>query len=256
MMMAAAVTMPQINDLIGWMRKNNCAACAARFSVQFFGAVGQTTQLNFHISGSGNNVSPQQLIFHSLPLHENHSYGASERTLCLLCTMWPTWNNPRPCLEIFIFQVLKTKRAHSSKSFILCLYLKSICVNQVKGPSAHFVQCDQQNDKCKTLNPTQSSILMWCCHCSSHQRFLNSLIIYYRCCSTNVIAEIIGCVKEGGRDWTPSRMLAVILLTLWEQNAFIVKYLFNMTLTGQPPCYSLVSPQVIQIFWHCPHSAF
>ena len=34
---------PQKNDLIGWMRKNNCAARAARFWLQFFDIVCQTT---------------------------------------------------------------------------------------------------------------------------------------------------------------------------------------------------------------------
>ena len=29
----------------------------------------------------------------SLPLHQNHSYQASESALCLFCTTWSTWNN-------------------------------------------------------------------------------------------------------------------------------------------------------------------
>ena len=39
--------MPQINDLIGGMRKNNRAAHAARFMVQFFDEVFQSTTWNF-----------------------------------------------------------------------------------------------------------------------------------------------------------------------------------------------------------------
>ena len=38
-----ATTTPQIIDLIGLMRKNNRAARAERFSVQFFDAVYQMT---------------------------------------------------------------------------------------------------------------------------------------------------------------------------------------------------------------------
>ena len=34
--MTTATVTPQINDLIGWMRKNDRAARAARFLVQFF----------------------------------------------------------------------------------------------------------------------------------------------------------------------------------------------------------------------------
>ena len=41
--------MPQINDLIGGMRKNNRAAHAARFMVQFFDEVCQSTTWNFLI---------------------------------------------------------------------------------------------------------------------------------------------------------------------------------------------------------------
>ena len=36
MMTATATTTPQINDLIGWTRKNNHAARAAHLLVQFF----------------------------------------------------------------------------------------------------------------------------------------------------------------------------------------------------------------------------
>ena len=45
MTMTTATTTPQINDLIGWLKENhgNRAVRASRFSVQFFGAVCQTT---------------------------------------------------------------------------------------------------------------------------------------------------------------------------------------------------------------------
>ena len=40
-------TTPQINDLIGWMKKNNRAARAARLLVQFFDVVWQATTWHF-----------------------------------------------------------------------------------------------------------------------------------------------------------------------------------------------------------------
>ena len=43
-MTATSTTTPQINDLIGWMKKNNDAARAARFLVQCFDVVCQTTR--------------------------------------------------------------------------------------------------------------------------------------------------------------------------------------------------------------------
>ena len=44
---ATGTTTPQINDLIGWMKKNNDDARAARFLVQCFDVVCQTTTWNF-----------------------------------------------------------------------------------------------------------------------------------------------------------------------------------------------------------------
>ena len=83
------MTLPQINDLIGWMRKNNNAACCL---VQCFDVICEMMTWNLHIWDSNDNVNPQQKIFHSLPLHENHWCQASESTLYLVCTMWQTWN--------------------------------------------------------------------------------------------------------------------------------------------------------------------
>ena len=57
---ATATTTPLINDLIGWMKKNDRAARAARFLVQFIDVAYQTTTWNFHIWASDDNVSPQQ----------------------------------------------------------------------------------------------------------------------------------------------------------------------------------------------------
>ena len=75
--------MPQINDLIDGMRKNNCAACAASFFTQFF----LCSLPNHHVN---DNTNLQQWIFHSLPLHNNHLYETSWTALQLFCTTWPT----------------------------------------------------------------------------------------------------------------------------------------------------------------------
>ena len=49
---ATTTTTPLINDLIGWIGKNNRAARAARLLVQFFDVVCQTTAWNFHFLSS------------------------------------------------------------------------------------------------------------------------------------------------------------------------------------------------------------
>lgn len=50
--------MPQIKDMIGWMRKNKNAARAACLLVQFADVVCQTTTWNCQIWCSDDNVSP------------------------------------------------------------------------------------------------------------------------------------------------------------------------------------------------------
>ena len=59
---------------------------------------------------------------------------------------------------MFIFEVLATTEARSSKSFILCLYMKTIRVKQAKVHSVYCVQRDQHGIIARDL--TQSSILM------------------------------------------------------------------------------------------------
>ena len=55
--MKTATTSSRINDLIGWVKKNNLAARAARFLVQLFDVVYQSTKWNFHFWGSDDNVA-------------------------------------------------------------------------------------------------------------------------------------------------------------------------------------------------------
>ena len=53
---STSTTSLQINDLIGWMKKNNRAARAARILLRCFGVVFQTTTWNFHIWISSTRV--------------------------------------------------------------------------------------------------------------------------------------------------------------------------------------------------------
>ena len=65
--------------------------------------------------------------------------------LVLLKATFPqtTWN--------FIFEVLTTTRARSSKSFTLCLYMKTIRTKLAKVQFAYFVQRDQHGIIAKDL---------------------------------------------------------------------------------------------------------
>ena len=105
------------------MKKNNRAARAARFLVQCFDVVCQTTTR-----------------------------------------------------EIFIFEVLTTTRARSSKSFILFFYMKTISAKQVQVARHIFCTAFPTWNDHRSLNLTQSSILMSPFRCSCRRSFLNSLL--------------------------------------------------------------------------------
>ena len=95
---ATATKTPQVNDLIGWIRKNNRAARTARFLLQIFDVVCQTVNdVNFHVWGSDDNSN------------------------------------------------------RSSKSFILCLYVKTIRAKQARVHFAYFVRRDQHGVIAKPL---------------------------------------------------------------------------------------------------------
>ena len=95
--LAAATATLQTDDLIGWMRKNNCAACAARFLVTFSDLVCQTTALNFHFWGERlRELAAVNLSFFSC-LYMINSFMPSEWKFC---STWPTWNN-RKTLNLF-----------------------------------------------------------------------------------------------------------------------------------------------------------
>ena len=115
--MTTATTTPQINHLIGSLRKNNRAARAAHLWVQRFDAVCLATPWNFHIWGSDDNATPQQQISHSLPLLANHSCQASESALRLCFTTWPTWNN-RKTFNLRQSSILWRFRCSSRRSLL------------------------------------------------------------------------------------------------------------------------------------------
>ena len=54
------MTTSEKNDLIGWTRKNNRAARAARTLAEFFDVISQMTTWNFQIQGFNENVNTQQ----------------------------------------------------------------------------------------------------------------------------------------------------------------------------------------------------
>ena len=54
--------------------------------------------------------------------------------------------------RIFIFEVLTTTRAQSSKSLVLCFYMKTIRAKQPKAYFAYFIQRDQHGIIAKHYN--------------------------------------------------------------------------------------------------------
>ena len=86
---------------------------------------------------------------------------------CFLC-LWKDLSYPRRGV-CYISRLIRLKfddgssrttRTRGRKSFILRLYMKSIRTKKAKVHFAYFVQRDQLGINRKTLNLTQSSILM------------------------------------------------------------------------------------------------
>ena len=73
-------------------------------------------------------------------LHVRHAFR------CIVLTQ-----SAKRRLEIFIFEVLMTTRARSSKSFTLCLYMKTFRTKLAKVQLAYFVQSDQHGIIAKGL---------------------------------------------------------------------------------------------------------
>ena len=111
--LATATETPHFNDLIGWMRKINRAARAARFLVQIFD-ISARWRRQILICSDGN-ASSQQLMFHSLPLNENYSCQTSESIIGLFCTKCPTWNNRKALNLITQTSILKWGFRDSSR---------------------------------------------------------------------------------------------------------------------------------------------
>ena len=107
---ATATKTPQFNDLTGWMRKINRAA---RFLAQIFD-ISARWRRQILICSDGN-ASSQQLMFHSLPLNENHSCRTSESIIGLFCSKCPTWNNRKALNLITQTSILKWGFRDSSR---------------------------------------------------------------------------------------------------------------------------------------------
>ena len=74
--------------------------------------------------------------FPSLPLHENHSWQASERALRLFCTTWSTWNN-RKRLNLTQSSVLMRRCPCSCRRSFLSSLLKLPMCCRVGGQVQH-----------------------------------------------------------------------------------------------------------------------
>ena len=106
-------------------------------------------------------------------LHVRHAFW------CIVLMYSAKWRR-----EIFIFEVLTKTGARSSKSFILCLYMKIIRAKKAKVHSVYFAGRDQHGIIAKDL--TQSSILIWRFPCSCRRSFLNSLIAGLVCRTSKI----------------------------------------------------------------------
>ena len=78
--------------------------------------------------------------------------------------------------EIFIFEVLTTTPARSSKYLIFCRCMKTIPARLSKVHAAYFVQRVLYMEWWQAINLTQSSILMWRFRCCSRRSSLNFLL--------------------------------------------------------------------------------
>ena len=58
---------------------------------------------------------------------------------------------PNDDVKFFIFKGLMKTIAYSGKSFILCLYMKTICAKRAKGNFDYFAQRDQHGTVAKHL---------------------------------------------------------------------------------------------------------
>ena len=83
------------NQWFDWLNeeKQSCCTCGTLFTGMFWRSLPNDDVKLWSFWGSDDNASSQQYIFHSLPLHDNHSYQESECSLRLFCTMWSTWSN-------------------------------------------------------------------------------------------------------------------------------------------------------------------
>ena len=88
-----ATSVPQTTNLIGWMRKNNRAARAAGFLVQFFwrSLPNEDGKFLHLIFWRQRRLAAGNLSFIYLISHDKQLCPASESASHLFCTTWPKW---------------------------------------------------------------------------------------------------------------------------------------------------------------------
>ena len=161
-----ATTTPQINHLIAWVRKNNGAARAARFLLQCFDVVCQTT--TWHVYRQRK------------PVAVNHSFFA-------LAWKWKVH---------FIYFVRRDQDAIIAKQYLFLVFTHVMrrpcwCTkqwqnvaqvlhnNRIKFPEDSFRYCSvhQHGRRDVTWKPRiYKFFLKWPFRCSSRRSFLNSLL--------------------------------------------------------------------------------
>ena len=108
---AMATTTPERNDLIGWMRKNNHAARAARTLVQFFDAACQMTTWKFQIQGFSENMN-------TLCIYFNRAYTSPFAAYCSV--------NNKGCKKEKIYKIFTPSQMHDYFQVTFSLPLPSL----------------------------------------------------------------------------------------------------------------------------------
>ena len=82
------------NQWFDWLNeeKQSCCTCGTLFAAMFWRSLPNDDVKFSHLRFRRQRELVAE-IFHSLPLHENHSYQASESALRLFCTTRSKWNN-------------------------------------------------------------------------------------------------------------------------------------------------------------------
>ena len=136
--------------LVKWSRKNNHAARAARPRKNFWRRLSNNdVEFSYTRFWRQRELAAANLSFSGFP-YENHSWLASENTLCLLRTTWPTWSS-RKTLKHGQSSILRNKSltidgfSGSVESICKCYFCEhSYKFAHVLGSRKHLVSNDLQ----------------------------------------------------------------------------------------------------------------